>query len=121
MIKLQLDVSQEFIEMLDSLAKARESKIKPMSKLEWMHKDKHGKAYMNRVLDPYGMSKGKTSEQINKEVQEEYRRCVGPAAVGRPKLAPQRVAIITEAVTKLLDEERKVAPIKQEAKKTVWR
>lgn len=120
MVRLQLDVPDSFLDLLDAEVKARALSIKKMSKLEWMNADPHGKTFMTRVLDPYGTSIGKTSEEITKEVQEEYARCVGPAVIGRPKLAPQRLAIITEAVTKYLAEHRTVIPLRRERKTTKW-
>ena len=116
-VKLQLDCPQEFLDKLDAEVKVRSALTKPMSKLEWMHKDKHGKAHVSRVV--YKAS-GKTSAEINKEIDDEYRKCVGPAAVGRPKLAPQRLAIIIEAVTKYLEHSASVTPMGKPAKQTRW-
>lgn len=110
-IKLQLDVPQDFLDKLDAAARVLYVKEKPMSKLEWIHRDNHGRAFINRTTDPV-LSANKTIEQINKEVNDEYRKCVGPATVGRPRLRTQRLAIIIEAVNKYLADVPKLTAVK---------
>ena len=96
-MKLQLEIDDEVMEMVDLESEARRAKRKPISQIEWIQTTKEGKLLWDRIGNRREFMH-ETDEFINAMIRSAYIKGTGGQVTGRPNISQYRKEIIEEAI-----------------------